>query len=205
MLGKRSPHHLGPNGLAHRQPMPDFFHGLYGLTDSVLACTTFHEECVSLAEQFNIPVSFRYAIDQRTMQYLVSHQGKPISSIPLRKVDNLQEQLQGADRIVVCLEYQDKRVVYENTTSNADISYTNATYHQVSAGVIAAIYTLLMRELPPKVYLPEELVSTVYADIIFALLPTRRIVTGSMDVDEVIAVRHQATRRKFEGLFQQMV
>lgn len=110
--------------------------------------------------------------------------------------------LAGADTIGVCLNYPERQVYYLHSLQNADISGTNATCAQVAVGVEAALSTLLLEQIEPRIYFASDLYHTVYRDVVFRSLRVEHfmfdrrlaISPGSNVVEEPISSSYRAAQ-----------
>ncbi|MDD5431023.1 MAG: hypothetical protein PHP03_02250 [Candidatus Pacebacteria bacterium] len=134
-----------------------------------------HEECVSIAQKYDIPSQFIYAIESRSLNALLEifKRKKKILVTDLILGDNTKEILEGSDNIGVLLEYPKKKVYYLNSVSNSEVLGKNATCSQVAVGILAGLFTLLSGKLKPGAYFTEDLFNTSYKKYIFDNLLTR--------------------------------
>ena len=111
-----------------------------------------HEENLTLAQTYDLPSRFLYAIQPKTMDYIEAvydQEGKvPLDALILG--DNKVIRLKGADTIGVLLEYSDRRVYLLNSTSHGDVLGSSATCYQVAAGLHATLLTLRAPPFPPS-------------------------------------------------------
>lgn len=169
MKGKNKPEEYKHSPLEHRLPMKSLLEPVLKLPEYPRGFLVTHEECISLAQKYNIPSKFIYAVNMQTMDMLVAmhKKNKQIDIQDLIKGDNTQTILDGSDNIGVALEYKNKRVYYLNSMPNMAIVGTNGTYTQVVIGIMAAIFTLICENLKPGLYFPEDLYDNHYKYYVF--------------------------------------
>ena len=160
---------LKPNGLEHRKNMKGILGPIMKFGSYPDGMITMHEECVSIAQKYDIPSQFIYAVHPKTMELLVKVYERKgnVTKDMLELGNNTSEILDGADNIGVFLEYPDKRVYYFNTIPSVAIIGTNATFTQVVVGVFSALNVLIADELKPGAYFPEDLFDTCYRHFMF--------------------------------------
>ena len=166
------------NSLVEFEDLGKWFQPILNLKNYPPAFLTIHDECFSLAEKYDVPSRYLYAINEKTMRYLkriYKEKGK-ISLKAIEQVDNTNASLMGEDNIGLILDYKNKEIYYFNSISNSSIKDTNATLKQVIIGIYSALFTLLYDNLKPGVYFPEDLYRTFYKYCLFK----------NMDVQEFI-------------------
>ncbi|MFA6446529.1 MAG: hypothetical protein WCW14_04770 [Candidatus Paceibacterota bacterium] len=132
-----------------------------------------HEECITLAGKYDVPVRYLYALHPAVMRYLkglLKKRSVCISALEL--VRNSENNLTGADSIGMQLEYEDKYVYYFNSVKNESMQCCTATAYQVIVGIYAAFFSILDSKIKAGVYLPEDLLDTIYSRFVFHNLPT---------------------------------
>ena len=169
MLGRNKVKLLYPNALENRVKMESFLKPFLELEKYPEGFTVLHEENVSIAQKYNIPSQFIYAINIKTMDILIKlyESKKKIRLNDLIQSDNRTEVLEGSDSIGVYLEYPTKRIYYFNTIPNISLIGTNATYTQVAIGIFAAIFTILFDKVRGGIYFVEDLSNTHYKYYLF--------------------------------------
>ena len=169
MQGKDAVKYFYPNALENGIDMKPILQPLFTVDKYPKGFPVLHEENVSLAQRYNIPSKFVYAINMETMKALISRYEKTgkVNHHDLVLADNVTAVLEGADSIGVLLEYSDKKVYYFNTLPNIAIIGSNATYTQVAIGVCAALFTLVFDKLKNGVYFVEDLYHTHFKDYMF--------------------------------------
>jgi hypothetical protein len=132
-----------------------------------------HEENVKLGHILGASSRYIYAIDPRTMRYLVMRwrERGTVRIGDLDVGDNTSIPLGGSDTIGVCLQYTPRRrVYYLNSVANEGVVGTNATCAQVAVGVYAALITRLSERLRKRVYFATDLYDTIYPHVLFSNL-----------------------------------
>lgn len=169
MLGRFKEKELLPNSLKNRVNLKSILEPIMQLKkypDGFIVC---HEETSSLAQKYNIPTRYIYAINIQMMETLIKLYEKQgtVHASDLILGDNTEHALDGSDNIGMLLEYSDKKVYYFNTIPNISVVGTNATYTQVVYGVLAALFTLVFDNLKPGTYFVEDLYDTHYKNFLF--------------------------------------
>jgi homospermidine synthase len=154
MLGKNNLQQLHPCALSHRVDMKPFLEPILKLDRYPRGFQVLHEENCSIAQKYDIPSQFVYAVNLKTMDTLVElyKEKHKFTVHDLILGDNTSIFLDGADSIGVILEYDDKKVYYFNTEPNISVIGTNGTYTQVVVGIFSALFTLLKDKLDKKIY-----------------------------------------------------
>lgn len=162
MRGKDKVKYFYPNALENRVALKPVLQPLFPLKKYPEGFLVLHEENVSIAQKYNIPSQFVYAINMETTKNLLAlyKQNKKVDTKDLVLGDNTTRVLEGADSIGVLLEYPEKKVYYFNTLPNVAFIGSNATYTQVVIGVFAALFTLVFDKLKNGVYFVEDLGET---------------------------------------------
>ena len=169
MQGKDAVKYFYPNALENGIDRGPILQPLFILDKYPKGFPVLHEENVSLAQRYNIPSKFVYAINIETMKALINRYEKTgkVNYRDLVLADNITAVLEGADSIGVLLEYPDKKVYYFNTLPNIAVIGSNATYTQVAIGVCAALFTLVFDKLKNGVYFVEDLYGTHFKQYAF--------------------------------------
>jgi hypothetical protein len=161
---------LRTNALAHREDLRPVMEPVVPVPSYPRGFLVLHEENVKLGQALGVTSKYLYAIDPRTMAYLVRlwRETGRVRISDLQVGDNTTIPLNGSDTIGVCLEYPDRRVYYLHSLANSAVVGTNATCTQVAVGVYAALITLLHERLAPRVYFATDLYDTVYPQVLFS-------------------------------------
>jgi len=178
VLGRGKVKLLYPNALAHQMDMKPILSPILKLESYPKGCLVLHEENMSIAQKYNVPSKFVYALHPQTMAALMQiyKKEKNIHKKDLQKGDNLTTILDGSDNIGVLLKYKNKKVYYFNSIANTSVIGTNATYTQVAVGVFAALFTLMFDQLKNGTYFVEELYDTHYKHYMFDNLRVQEFV-----------------------------
>src|SRR3989344_3108935 len=205
-LGKNKIKKLLPNALENRKDMKSILSPIMKLDKYPSGLTVLHEENISLSYLYNIPSKFIYAINQQTMDNLIKlyKKNKNVRKKDLVLGDNTSEVLSGEDNIGVILEYSDKLVYYFNTFPNVAVIGTNATYTQVIIGVFSALFTLLIDNLPPKVYFVEDLFDTHYKYFLFDNLRVQEFVFNNSGSRPVLQYYNPMVKIRRRDRFEHM-
>ena len=171
---------LRTNALGHREGLRPIMEPVVPLASYPRGFLVLHEENVKLGHTLGVTSKYLYAIDPRTMAYLVRlwRDKGQVRISDLEVGDNTTIPLGGSDTIGVCLEYPDQRVYYLNSLANSAVIGTNATCTQVAVGVYAALITLLHEDLAPRVYFATDLYDTIYPQVLFSNLRVEHSVFG---------------------------
>lgn len=169
MAGRDQPRKFLPNAIENRICMKKILSPILALKEYPEGFIVPHDEIVSLAQKYNVPAHFVYAINIGTMKKMIAayQERHRLFLGDLLLGDNLGETLDGADSIGVLLEYHDKKVYYFNAIANVSVRGTNATYTQVVTGIIAALLTLAHDTIPSGAHFVEDLEDSYFERYIF--------------------------------------
>jgi len=185
VLGRNKVQRLYPNALENRVSLRDVLSPLRSLATYPEAMSVLHDENLTIAQKYNIPSQFLYALHPATMQKIINickkKKPKPDDFV---LGDNTLHRLQGTDMIGVLLQYKNKRVYYTNTVANTEVQGTNATYFQVSVGVMAAVQALLSGKIKKGVHFVEDLHAPHYQKYVF----------GHLQIKETVVARKEITK-----------
>ena len=207
MLGRDKVKMLFPNALENRKNLRSVMSPLFKLNHYPEGFQVLHEENVSIAQKYDVPSQFLYAIHPQTMESLlkVYAKNKKVNKEDILLGDNQSKILEGADCIGVALEYPRKRVYYVNTVSNSAVIGTSATYLQVAVGVLSALFTLIFDTPPPGVYFVEDLFDAHYKYYMFDNLRVQEFVfakeKGTLTLSSYNPEIKLKRRNRFEHLF----
>ncbi len=164
MLGRDKIRNGYPNGLYHRQDMESLLAPVMPLKQYPSGCIVGHEECVTLANKYDVPCKFVYSVNLETMEHLknIYEQKGKLTEEDLVLGNNYSDPLVGADNIGMRLEYDDQCVYYFNSAQNDLLKETSGTDYQVAIGVYAALFTLLQSQLQPGIHFTEDLLQTYF-------------------------------------------
>lgn len=169
MLGRNNLKQLFPDALKHRTPMKQILSPIMHLNKYPHGLTVLHEENLTVAQKYDIPSKFIYAVNMKTMDYLENLYDKKHNVLRknLDRGDNTKKVLDGSDSIGVLLSYKDKDVYYFNRMPNGAFMGTNATFTQVIVGIFAALFTIMFDKLSPGIHFVEDLYDTNFKHYIF--------------------------------------
>lgn len=178
MAGRDQPREYLPNAVENRICMKKILSPILALKEYPEGFIVPHDEIVSLAQKYDVPARFVYAINIGTMKKMIAvyQERHRLYLNDLLLGDNLGETLDGADSIGVLLEYHDKKVYYFNAIANVSVRGTNATYTQVVTGIIAALLTLVHDGLAQGVYFVEDLEDSYFERYIFERMQVQEYV-----------------------------
>lgn len=168
-LGRDNVKELLPNALMNRVDMQELLSPIMKLESYPKGMQVLHEENVTIAQKYNIPSQFIYAVNTKTMDHLTKVYLKKhdVEESDLLLGDNTDIPLDGSDSIGVILDYKDKLVYYFNPAPNISAIGTNGTYTQVIVGVYAALFTLMFGNVKRKTYFVEDLYDTLFKHFMF--------------------------------------
>jgi len=157
-----------PNAIENLVDMEPMLSPILKLESYPSGLPILHEENITIANRHDLPSEFIYSIHLKTMEFLQKTYREKGTIVPddLILADNASMPLEGQDLIGVVLSYPDKDVYYYNALENKSVRGTNATYHQVAVGVMAALLTWL-DGLEAGVYFTGELYDTIYTKYLF--------------------------------------
>jgi homospermidine synthase len=164
---------LYPNPLKNRVRMNDILRPIMHLSDYPRGFLLLHEENITLAQVYDRPSRFVFAVDPRTMDYLEDIYDKKGEIPPgtMKLGDNRGVPLRGSVTVGVLLEYPDRRLYFFNETSHGEISASSASCWQVAAGLYAALFSMLRDPLPNGIYFVEDLSFTSFDHLAEEILP----------------------------------
>jgi hypothetical protein len=174
---------IPPNPLMNRVGMDDVLGPIMDLDEYPRGFLLLHEENVTLAQSYDVPSRFIFAIHPRTMDHLATvYKGSGTLTVnDIGLGDNNAVSLMGKAVVGVLLEYPRRKVYFVNDLSHAAFHGCSATCWQVAAGLHAAVLTLLDDRLQGRVYFPEDLYGTSYGDIVSENLFMQETVIESPD------------------------
>jgi len=177
MEGRDKLRFLHPNPLKNRVDMREVLCELMDLEEYPRGYLLLHEENISIAQHYDIPSSFIFAILPRTMTYLESVYDTrgdiPVDAMTLG--DNQKVILRGSATVGVLLEYGRRKVYFFNTTEHGTIQGSSGSCWQVAAGLHAALFTLLEDRLSNRIYFVEDLIGTSCDRLVKENLPMKEL------------------------------
>jgi hypothetical protein len=139
-----------------------------------------HEENITLGHEYDVPSRFIFSLKTETMDYLESVYDKN-KEVPLDTValgDNRKIPLKGEATVGVCLEYENTREYFFNTTAQGAIPGVSGSCRQVAAGLHAALWTVIENPLAKRVYFVEDLLGTTCERLMMENLPMQGLVVA---------------------------
>jgi saccharopine dehydrogenase-like NADP-dependent oxidoreductase len=180
MEGRDKPVYLYPNPVKNRVDMKAVLAPIMKLEAFPRGFLLLHEENITLAQRYDVPSQFWFAIHPETMDYLermFDEEGTiPLAS--MRLGDNNTIPLQGSVTIGVLLEYDEERKYIFNTTLQNGIPGSSGSCWQVAAGLDAALFTLLGDDLDRRIYFTEDLFGTSFEELVEGNLRSEKVATG---------------------------
>jgi len=177
MEGRDKLRFLYPNPLKNRVDMREVLGEVMDLEEYPRGYLLLHEENISIAQHYDIPSRFIFAILPRTMTYLESlYNAKgaiPVDALTLG--DNQKVILQGSATVGVLLDYGGRKVYFFNTTEHGRIQGSSGSCWQVAAGLHAALFTLLEDRLSDRIYFVEDLMGTSCERLVKENLPMKEL------------------------------
>jgi hypothetical protein len=167
-----------PNPLKNRVPMEDVLRPIMNLRVYPRGFLLLHEENITLGHQYDVPSRFLFSLRTETMDYLEELYDKK-KTVPLDALalgDNRRIPLKGEATVGVCLEYENTREYFFNTTPQGEVPGVSGSCRQVAAGLHAALRTVLDDPLEKRVHFVEDLLGTACERLIMANLPMQHIV-----------------------------
>jgi saccharopine dehydrogenase-like NADP-dependent oxidoreductase len=167
-----------PNPLKNRVPMTEVLRPVMALKEYPKGFLLLHEENITIAQKYNIPSRFLFAVHPRTMDHLEAlydeHRKVSVEMVTLG--DNRGVPLKGMVTIGVLLEYSDRKVYFFNTTRHESLPWVSGSCWQVAAGLHAALFTLLDDSLQNRVYFVEDLFGTSCERLMVENLPVQELI-----------------------------
>jgi homospermidine synthase len=169
MLGRGKLKPVLPNAIENMVGMESVLSPIMELKEYPRGFLMLHEENLTIAEKYDVPSKFIYAIDMRTMERMkkVYKRKKTVMEKDLLLADNMNVVLDGSDSIGVMLRYKDKLVYYFNTAPNIAVRGTNGTCQQVATGIFAALLVLLFNRPKKGAYFVEDLPGRTFMKYVF--------------------------------------
>ncbi len=185
MDGKDKLRFLYPNPLKNRIEMKDMLCEILDMKEYPCGYLLLHEENITIAQHYDIPSRFLFAIHPRTMSYLegIYDKNGRVPQDALILGDNRNVGLRGAATVGVIMQYQKQKVYLFNTTNHANIQGVSGSCWQVAVGLNAALFTLLNEPLPSRIYFMEDLFGTSCETLVSNSLPMQeRIIKNSLEI-----------------------
>jgi hypothetical protein len=178
MEGRDKVRALYPNPLKHRFSMTEALRPLIALDDYPRGFLLLHEENITIAQRFDVPSQFLFAMDMKSMDQLetIYDERGEIPREFLALGDNKEVALKGSVTIGVRLGYRDRQVYFHNTTSHEQVRGCSGSCWQVAAGLEAVLTTLLTEHLEKHIYFVENLYHTGCKRAVLENLLTQQLI-----------------------------
>ncbi|HEX9911046.1 MAG TPA: hypothetical protein VGA86_09180, partial [Desulfatiglandales bacterium] len=176
--GRNKIRFVQPNPLKNRVSMEEVLRPIMNLPVYPRGFLLLHEENITLGQEYDVPSRFLFSLKTETMDYLEEVYDKN-SEVPLDTLalgDNKKVLLKGEATVGVCLEYENAREYFFNTTAQGAIPEVSGSCRQVAAGLHAALWTVLEDPLAKRVYFVEDLVGTTCERLMIENLPMQKAV-----------------------------
>jgi len=185
MEGMDRPKELYPNPLKNRVLMQEVLSPIMDLEEYPRGFLLLHEENITIAQRYNVPSRFVFAVHPRTMDYIEAlyDKEKAVPTETLTLGDNKETILTGSVTVGVRLEYDDREHYLFNKTAHGDIPGSSGSCRQVAEGLNAAILTLMKNDLHKGIHFMEDLYGTSCERLVRENLPVEEVVMdkGSED------------------------
>lgn len=174
MEGKGKIRYLYPNALKHRVSMKEVLTPIMPLDEYPRGLPLLHEENITIAQRYDVPSRFLFAMDPRTMDHIeaVYDKDRELPAGAMMLGDNRKTVLQGAVTIGVRLQYRERDVYFFNRTEHGACPGVSGSCVQVAAGVYSALLTMIGDSLQPRIHFVEDLFGTACQTLMDEHLPT---------------------------------
>ena len=169
-----------PNPLKNRVSMEEVLRPIMTLPVYPRGFLLLHEENITLGHEYDVPSRFLFSLKTETMDHLEEVYDKK-GEIPLNTLalgDNRTVLLKGEATVGVCLEYENSRKYFFNTTSQGTVPGVSGSCRQVAAGLHAALWTVVEEPLEKRVYFVEDLIGTTCERLMMKNLPMQELVVA---------------------------
>jgi hypothetical protein len=178
--GRNKIRFIRPNPLKNRVSMEEVLRPIMNLPAYPRGFLLLHEENITLGQEYDVPSRFLFSLKTETMDYLeeVYDKKKEVPLDTLTLGDNRNVLLKGEATVGVCLEYEDTREYFFNTTAQGAVPGVSGSCRQVAAGLHAALWTVMEDPLAQRVYFVEDLLGTTCERLMMANLPVQQVVVS---------------------------
>jgi hypothetical protein len=168
---------IPPNPLKNRVSMEEVLQPIMNLPVYPRGFLLLHEENITLGHNYDVPSRFLFSLKTETMDYLeaVYDSTKQIPLDTLALGDNRKIRLKGEATVGVCLEYENRREYFFNTTGQGSVPGVSGSCVQVAAGLHAALWTVVEEPLEKRVYFVEDLMGTTCERLMLKNLPMQHV------------------------------
>jgi hypothetical protein len=169
---------LRPNPIKNRVSMEGVLRPILNLPVYPRGFLLLHEENITLGQEYDVPSRFLFSLKTQTMDYLedVYDRKREVPLDTLMLGDNMKIALKGEATVGVCLEYENDRKYFLNTTAQGSVPGVSGSCRQVAAGLHAAFWTLVSHPLDRRVYFVEDLMGT----------PCERLMTENLPMQHAV-------------------
>jgi hypothetical protein len=176
--GRNKIRFVPPNPLKNRVSMEEVLRPIMNLRVYPRGFLLLHEENITLGQKYDVPSRFLFSLKTETMDYLegVYDKKKEVPLDTLALGDNGKIPLKGEATVGVCLEYENTREYFLNTTAQGSVPGVSGSCRQVAAGLHAAFWTVIEDPLEKRVYFVEDLLGTTCERLMMANLPVQQVV-----------------------------
>jgi hypothetical protein len=180
VVGKNKIKFVPPNPLKNRVSMEEVLRRIMNLPVYPRGFLLLHEENITLGQKYDVPSRFLFSLKTETMDYLekVYDKRKEIPLDTLALGDNGKIPLKGEATVGVCLEYENSREYFFNTTPQGEVPGVSGSCRQVAAGLHAAFRTVVEDPLEKRVYFVEDLLGTTCERLMLNNLPMQHVVVS---------------------------
>jgi hypothetical protein len=177
VVGKNRIEFAPPNPLKNRVSMEEVLRPIMSLRVYPRGFLLLHEENITLGQKYDVPSRFLFSLKTETMDYLekVYDKRKEIPLDTLALGDNGKIPLKGKATVGVCLEYENTREYFFNTTPQGEVPGVSGSCRQVAAGLHAAFRTVVEDPLEKRVYFVEDLLGTTCERLMLNNLPMQHV------------------------------
>jgi hypothetical protein len=169
-----------PNPLKNRVSMEQVLRPIMSLRIYPRGFLLLHEENITLGQEYNVPSRFLFSLNTEIMNYLEEvydrKKGVPLDILALG--DNRKVRLTGEATVGVCLEYENMREYFFNTTPQGNIPGVSGSCRQVAAGLYAALWTVIEDSLKKRLHFVEDLLGTTCERLMMANLSMQHVVVS---------------------------
>ncbi|MBU2499309.1 MAG: saccharopine dehydrogenase NADP-binding domain-containing protein [Proteobacteria bacterium] len=169
---------LYPNPLKNRVLMKEVLSPVMDLEEYPHGFLLLHEENITIAQRYNVPSRFLFALHPRTMDHLEAlyDKEKAVPTETLTLGDNKETPLTGSVTVGVRLEYDERMHYIFNRTPHGHLRGSSGSCWQVAGGLHAAILTLMKNDLGKGIHFMEDLYGTSCERLVRENLPVEEVV-----------------------------
>jgi hypothetical protein len=202
--GRNKIRFIQPNPLKNRVSMEEVLRPIMSLPAYPRGFLLLHEENITLGHNYDVPSHFLFSLKTETMDYLekVYDRNREVPLDTLALGDNRKILLKGEATVGVCLEYENTREYFFNTTPQGSVPGVSGSCRQVAAGLHAALWTMIEDRLEKRVYFVEDLLGTTCERLMLGNLPMQHVIvhhrgTEATEGDLCFRLSGGTDRRKY--------